>query len=755
MDKNKYSFQSADDEENDKFIQMEMRDLSNQRKDFDLNENNINEYLNKNIKNNDSNLKLWDIDNGTCISQIVQKKIYFLRNIKEKIKKNKRNEIIAFILSISAIFFYIISLKGCYGDEVHCKSILGLGYYLKIIILTAISGICTCLFLVLLTFGKVSSFHLYYLIPCFFILFLWDNGTSFAHHGYLNFVEYVAILLIFYPILCFIFLMIKLIRNKKYYIYIPLLFSLIFIFVLYIKQSSKCSDWEFGLNNTKIYNNEKEYACQIDFPKSCYLNIFDGVFNMTKRLNLECNQRDDKEKRMLFEYIKKYNNPYIKNPNAKKIGYPNLNKGDFPENQCNGLPKLSREVVYNLVDMDDLPPHITSDKIPETYVDFTDYPGDPDSKYGKLHFNIKKNETLVNERNKNSENNNVIFNNIITIFIDTVSRAHFNRKFPKLKKWLEKYMKYNSEDFINYQFLKFHSLGIHTVNNLKPLIYGESLLSPNGINILSYMKEKGYITGQADNYCQTQPYPIRPEFYNLNITRELFDHELISLFCEPNFYRADNPLPLLKGNAAVLRRCLYGYDTFHYLFSYSKLFWRTYSDNRKYLRLATMDSHESSYELIGLFDQPLVEFLDDLIKNGDLKDTALFIFSDHGNHMSPHLKYMHSKDFEIERIMPFSFLLVPKKNNKYKNENFLDEFYDNLYKNQQSLSTCYDIHDTMIHIIFNEGDKTKAPYSKNGTSFFNRINDKFRTCEDFSEIYGFRPPEDEHELPCNCINNKI
>ena len=60
------------------------------------------------------------------------------------------------------------------------------------------------------------------------------------------------------------------------------------------------------------------------------------------------------------------------------------------------------------------------------------------------------------------------------------------------------------------------------------------------------------------------------------------------------------------------------------------------------------------------------------------------------------------------------------------------------------------MHDTIIHIIFNEGDKNKAPYSKYGISLFNRVNDD-RTCDDYPEIYELRDPG---VLPCNCINNR-
>lgn len=267
----------------------------------------------------------------------------------------------------------------------------------------------------------------------------------------------------------------------------------------------------------------------MNLPKSCYLNIVTNKLNFSNIIKEECSDRNDKQKRMMFEYLKKHSNKYI-NSNTKRIGYPNLNKGDYPQEEQNGMIELSRLILKNLVDMDNLPSHITGDKIPEVYVDFSDDPDDPNSKYGKIVFNLTKNETLVQERKKNEENNEVIFNNIIVLFIDALSRAHINRKMPKLKKWAEKLMQTESEDFINYQFIKFHSLGVHTPLNIKPAMFGESVLTANGIHIVNYLKEKGFITGQVDDYCSPEPYQLRPTFDHSNVTYGYFDHELISLF---------------------------------------------------------------------------------------------------------------------------------------------------------------------------------------------------------------------------------
>ena len=120
---------------------------------------------------------------------------------------------------------------------------------------------------------------------------------------------------------------------------------------------------------------------------------------MTKILNVKCNLKEFSEKNKLFDFIKLIGNKYIKSI-TKRVGYPLLNKGDFPENEQDGMKNLSIGVIKNLVDMDNLPPHITPDKIPEIYIDFNDYQDDKNSKYGKVHINIKKNETLINERKK-------------------------------------------------------------------------------------------------------------------------------------------------------------------------------------------------------------------------------------------------------------------------------------------------------------------------------------------------------------------
>lgn len=62
---------------------------------------------------------------------------------------------------------------------------------------------------------------------------------------------------------------------------------------------------------------------------------------------------------------------------------------------------------------------------------------------GKIIINIKRNETLIKERN-NINKNNQLYKNVLIIFLDTVSRAHFIRKMPKTIKFLNKFSKYET-----------------------------------------------------------------------------------------------------------------------------------------------------------------------------------------------------------------------------------------------------------------------------------------------------------------------
>ena len=79
------------------------------------------------------------------------------------------------------------------------------------------------------------------------------------------------------------------------------------------------------------------------------------------------------------------------------------------------------------------------------------------------------------------------------------------------------------------------------------------------------------------------------------------------------------------------------------------------------------------------------------------------------------------------------------KNITYNNQ------YKNIFENQQTLITAYDIYNTIVHIIY--GDKYysldnkkyshSAAKSNLGESLFNRIEPKLRTTNNFQNMEHF------------------
>ena len=126
-------------------------------------------------------------------------------------------------------------------------------------------------------------------------------------------------------------------------------------------------------------------------------------------------------------------------------------------------------------------------------------------------------------------------------------------------------------------------------------------------------------------------------------------------------------------------------------------------------------------------DEYLYNFLNELYEQKLLNDTSIFILSDHGNSYFNYIYYyiLRSDDSLIERAYGTLFIILPSNKNKTINE----DYYNNLYKNQQALISPFDIHDTLIHIIF--GDNTlfnQDLYSLYGNSLLTDFDIKIRNC---------------------------
>ena len=386
------------------------------------------------------------------------------------------------------------------------------------------------------------------------------------------------------------------------------------------------------------------------------------------------------------------NNNKVNLYTSKIFAFPHTNYDEKyslkNQKSINDFGKLVNSDIYDYEKNKNIEPK------PEAILDFSEdniYNG----KYAELKIELNFNKTLSEQRKK-LENDNSLYDNVFMIYVDATSRAHFQRELPKVSNFVKNFMKYDEKSEMNinsYQFMKYHSFAAKTPYNILPMFYGYSIQSNKGINHIKFFQQNGYITGHVVDMCNKEQYDID---HNENIVDEReyieWDHENVAYLCDGNYFEIKDPYPSDRGAFSLRERCMYGHPTSYYMINYAKEFWKKYSDNKKYFRMAFNYGHEKTGNVISYLDEPLYNFLFEFYDKGYFENTALFIVSDHGNQNHGIYSYT-SAEFNVEKKYGVFFLLL-SKNKKMIN------YKQNILKNQQILVTPYDIHDTLIHIVY-------------------------------------------------------
>ena len=564
----------------------------------------------------------------------------------------------------------------------------------------------------------LAKFHLFHIIILFISFYLYSHGITFEDHGFFNFFGFICIifigLLFLVPFNIFICL-IK--RKKQYFIIICFIFIIFQIFFVYnyISTYLNCKDWATGLNNTSIDNNNEKHGCKIIFPKICLYKLGKYFLDVTKIQKFECGKTNLKSKLLFYS-----RSPYI-NENTTRFGYPLTNKDpfyllDFKQPQRIGEGPFFQKILDNIIDMDNekLLKEKFKNEIPEMIVDFSK------NQNGEIKINLNYNTSLAQIRKNEESKVKPYSDNIIVIYIDSVSRANSLRQLKKSMKFFEIFMnykgkfhpKYPNETYHSFQFFKYHSFNGYTTGNYIKIFYGNDR-GKHIKRITKYFKENGYITGLTIDSCQRDL--IRTN-HRMKL-EEVCDHEMI--ICDPNIMHF----------SSIKKRCLYDKLSIDYQFEYGKQFYQKYKDNRKFLSILDCGGHEGTLEVLKYQDDVIYKFLNNLYSNNLLKDTTIFLLSDHGVGM-PSLYYFIDF-YKIEKHLPMLYIMInDRKNTSYKKQ------YQYIFENQQTFITAYDIFNTFGNILF--GDKYKSIKSKNrkiydtpktrkGISLLMKINSKKRS----------------------------
>lgn len=152
----------------------------------------------------------------------------------------------------------------------------------------------------------------------------------------------------------------------------------------------------------------------------------------------------------------------------------------------------------------------------EVYVDFrTKSQGEVILKVRNL---IDKDEELK-KRVKKLDKDHL---NILHIFIDTVSRNNFYRKYKKTTKFLQDYYHTKGKSKRVYEFFRMHSIRGYTFPNLFASTYGisynDSWSKEHLKRIDHYAKDAGYVVGMTSDCCTYPESEVK--------CKKLFHHNL-------------------------------------------------------------------------------------------------------------------------------------------------------------------------------------------------------------------------------------
>ena len=621
------------------------------------------------------------------------------------------------ILFISSYIIFYLSLEKCLMGEEIC------GNNMKWIYTKVFEIILSCeiisYLVVKMLFYDLSKLNLIHLIIIFSLFYIYSHRFFFFDHGKYNLILFL-ILLFINIIVILLFKAIVFIFKIKSKIHKALKLFLIFFFVLLYNLNFPnfgCSDWEKGLNNTSIDNDELTYGCKMIIPKYCQYKLFSRFQDYSKMLGVNCSKKKSNYRDIILENS---NSPYI-TKNTKKFGFPLTNKGSI--GCLDGLDTdiLQTYVVDNLFDLDN---NFKNFREPEIIVDFSKDP------LGELDIKIKYNESLSKERKK-LENKTIPYSkNLVVIYIDSVSRPESLRQLNKTLSFIEKFIsfdggfneKYPDEKFHSFQFFKYQSFTGRTAANYPVLYYGNKREAKNIVRISKYFNENGYITNYCCDLCKKDN---ARTLHDLSMD-ELFDYQM--LLCDPNTERYHKPT----------KKCLYGKIDASYLFDYSERFWRLYPNNRKFSTIILNGAHEGTMEVLKYFDELLYNYFISLFNDNLFKDTSIFLLSDHG--IGLHSIYYMFEFYRLEKALPMLYIII----NDRKNITYQEQYF-HLKENQQTVITAYDIYNTINHLLYGDNyknilnltDENPTPKSALGISLLEKIDKKGRKTRNYKNMEYF------------------
>ena len=638
---------------------------------------------------------------------------------------NSRIKYLSFLIYILSFILYKQSLFNCDNLSLNeCIDRYNVNIVISCFSKCLLSGLILSVNIAFIFWRLLSIIHLFILLLVIICLLLLDFKNDIYNHGIFNF-GILLLSLVFGFLFCLIIqIIIASFKQRKYknglFLGSVFIITLAGFYILYLINIS-CNYWYKGLKNISIDNDKNKYSCKIVAPSKCYMKGFDGFFDFTGMRGYTCDTLPNEP--TFLEIMDNYNLYFDTqlDENVSVLNFPLTNNGNYSGDVFNNDNTFAKKVNINIKGSQEKDTYNSEIFLVRK------------EKLGNIEMNINRNKTLVEERLKKT-NNLFKLKNIIFFYFDSLSRQQLHRKLKDLSGFLSDIFDRAHTNYESFEFLKYHTFENYNLHqSINAMFYGTDSLLNNydnntevPLHILSHLKQNGYITAQSANICSKK---LSSNYYNL--FQDEFDHENIAMFCDPNYFVTNQKVSNIKGIHSSLIRCMHGKNTFEYILEYGKLFWETYGDCNKFLRLGFFDGNEKSGEVIKFLDEILVNFIIDLINGGKFHKTILFLVSGKGDIEIGIFDKNKKSEFYFEKNLGSFFIVL----NKY---GIADEIVQNVRNNMQNFVTPYDVYDTMLSAIydcydFNCLEKIKHK-STNGNSVFNNINGFERNCEKYKEI---------------------
>ena len=303
--------------------------------------------------------------------------------------------------------------------------------------------------------------------------------------------------------------------------------------------------------------------------------------------------------------------------------------------------------------------------------------------------------------------------NILMIGTDSVSRINSLRFMPKTRRVLLHELK-------AFELKAFNKVADNTLVNMIPMLTGsflhelnitaghkhENLIFDDIPFIWKELKTRGYKTLLAEDH---------PDIATFNYKYGGFEQMPTDYYLRPFMVTINEE----EGMWNQYHKCFMDKTETEIVLNWSLDYIRYYVNKQQSYFAFSFLTRLSHDTMNGAGDTDLLytNFLKRLIQEDLLDNTILLFFSDHGMRFG---NTAHSSMSQFEARLPYLFILPPK--------NMLTaEEYENLKTNQNRLTTFFDIHSTLRHIITGSNDKQW----KHGQSLLQEVPHD-RSCKDAS-----------------------